>query len=218
MNGDHVHHGTDDQQVDEGQVRQVPEREQTLVGGVLRDAHDGIQVAIDQLARTALSLVHLVVAPLQADGQMTQPQPHLDDAVAVRDPLLQRQPRDLAQMGHPIGLGMQFALLEHRLHGLSDSIPDDLARRPALYVVNGPGFLTAYAPVHRSRAGVPSPRIFGWLGIGMRPSLTEDDVIEHCRKSLTGYKVPKRVYFRKELPKSNVGKILRRDLRDELRK
>lgn len=64
---------------------------------------------------------------------------------------------------------MQFALLEHRLHGLSESVPDDLARRPALYVVNGPGFLTAYAPVHRSRAGVPSPRVFGWLGIGMRP-------------------------------------------------
>ncbi len=50
------------------------------------------------------------------------------------------------------------------------------------------------------------------------PSLTEEDVIEHCRKSLTGYKVPKRVYFRDELPKTNVGKILRRDLRDELRK
>ena len=50
------------------------------------------------------------------------------------------------------------------------------------------------------------------------PALTEDDVIEHCRKSLTGYKVPKRVYFRDELPKSNVGKILRRDLRDQLRK
>jgi long-chain acyl-CoA synthetase len=50
------------------------------------------------------------------------------------------------------------------------------------------------------------------------PSLTEEDVVEHCRKSLTGYKVPRRVYFRNELPKSNVGKILRRDLRDELRK
>jgi len=50
------------------------------------------------------------------------------------------------------------------------------------------------------------------------PSLTEDDVIEHCRKSLTGYKVPKRVYFRDELPKTNVGKILRRDLRDQLKK
>ena len=36
--------------------------------------------------------------------------------------------------------------------------------------------------------------------------------------SLTGYKVPKRVHFLDELPKSNVGKILRRDLRDQLRK
>ncbi len=47
-------------------------------------------------------------------------------------------------------------------------------------------------------------------------SLTEQDVIEHARKSLTGYKVPKHVYLRKELPKTNVGKILRRALRDEL--
>ncbi|MFZ0497605.1 MAG: AMP-binding protein, partial [Steroidobacteraceae bacterium] len=39
------------------------------------------------------------------------------------------------------------------------------------------------------------------------PKLTEHDVIEYCRKSLAGYKVPKHVYFRKELPKSNVGKI-----------
>jgi long-chain acyl-CoA synthetase len=49
-------------------------------------------------------------------------------------------------------------------------------------------------------------------------ALTERDVIEHCRESLTAYKVPKHVYFRKELPKSNVGKILRRALRDELAK
>jgi long-chain acyl-CoA synthetase len=45
------------------------------------------------------------------------------------------------------------------------------------------------------------------------PALTEHDVIEHCRKSLAGYKVPKHVYFRRELPKSNVGKILRKELR-----
>jgi len=48
------------------------------------------------------------------------------------------------------------------------------------------------------------------------PSVTEQDIIEHCRKSLAGYKVPKHVYFRKELPKSNVGKILRKELREEL--
>ncbi len=49
------------------------------------------------------------------------------------------------------------------------------------------------------------------------PALTEEDLIEHCRKSLTGYKVPKRVYFRDELPKTNVGKILRRELKDQLK-
>ena len=46
-------------------------------------------------------------------------------------------------------------------------------------------------------------------------SLTKDEVISFCRENLTGYKVPKQVEFRKELPKTNVGKILRRALRDE---
>jgi long-chain acyl-CoA synthetase len=50
------------------------------------------------------------------------------------------------------------------------------------------------------------------------PALTEKAVIEHCRASLTGYKVPKYVYFKDELPKTNVGKILRRALRDDLPK
>jgi len=47
------------------------------------------------------------------------------------------------------------------------------------------------------------------------PDLTAREIIDHCRASLTGYKVPKRVCFRTELPKTNVGKILRRALRDE---
>ncbi|BCV41084.1 long-chain-fatty-acid--CoA ligase FadD [Shewanella algae] len=46
-------------------------------------------------------------------------------------------------------------------------------------------------------------------------SLTEKELIKHCRHHLTGYKVPKLVEFRDELPKTNVGKILRRELRDE---
>ena len=45
-------------------------------------------------------------------------------------------------------------------------------------------------------------------------SLTKAEVIEYARENLTGYKMPKEVEFRKELPKSNVGKILRRALRD----
>jgi len=44
-------------------------------------------------------------------------------------------------------------------------------------------------------------------------SLTEEAVIKHCKVSLTGYKVPRIVEFRSELPKTNVGKILRRELR-----
>ncbi|WP_151037239.1 long-chain-fatty-acid--CoA ligase FadD [Erwinia billingiae] len=47
------------------------------------------------------------------------------------------------------------------------------------------------------------------------PSLTKEELIAHCKKNLTGYKVPKIVEFRDELPKTNVGKILRRELRDE---
>lgn len=47
------------------------------------------------------------------------------------------------------------------------------------------------------------------------PALDESSLIEHCRKELTAYKVPKMVEFRDELPKTNVGKILRRALREE---
>ncbi|MCF1427527.1 MAG: long-chain-fatty-acid--CoA ligase FadD [Shewanella sp.] len=47
-------------------------------------------------------------------------------------------------------------------------------------------------------------------------SLTEEAIIKHCRHHLTGYKVPKLVEFRDELPKTNVGKILRRELREEV--
>jgi long-chain acyl-CoA synthetase len=47
------------------------------------------------------------------------------------------------------------------------------------------------------------------------PSLTEEAVLAHCRENLTGYKMPRFVEFRQELPKTNVGKILRRALRDE---
>jgi long-chain acyl-CoA synthetase len=49
------------------------------------------------------------------------------------------------------------------------------------------------------------------------PNLTAEALVAYCRTELTGYKVPRHVYFRNELPKSNVGKILRRALRDELR-
>jgi len=46
-----------------------------------------------------------------------------------------------------------------------------------------------------------------------KPTLAEEDVARYCQKNLTGYKQPKYIEFRDELPKSNVGKILRRELR-----
>ena len=47
------------------------------------------------------------------------------------------------------------------------------------------------------------------------PSLTEEELRAYCKEELTGYKRPRHIEFRDELPKSNVGKILRRELRDE---
>ena len=46
------------------------------------------------------------------------------------------------------------------------------------------------------------------------PSLSKDELIKYCRKGLTGYKVPKLIEFKEDLPKTNVGKILRRELRE----
>ena len=47
-------------------------------------------------------------------------------------------------------------------------------------------------------------------------SLSSDELMAYCRENLTSYKIPKSIEFRKELPKSNVGKILRKDLRAEV--
>jgi len=64
--------------------------------------------------------------------------------------------------------------------------------------------------------GIPDERsgeIVKLFVVKKDPALTDKDVIAHCRQHLTGYKVPKLVEFRAELPKSNVGKILRKELR-----
>jgi long-chain acyl-CoA synthetase len=50
------------------------------------------------------------------------------------------------------------------------------------------------------------------------PSLTKEALSEYCKQQLTGYKRPKFIEFRDELPKTNVGKILRRELRDSMLK
>lgn len=66
--------------------------------------------------------------------------------------------------------------------------------------------------------GVPDPRAGEAIKAfitSSNPGLTKDEVVKFCRQNLTGYKVPKQVEFRDELPTTNVGKILRRALRDE---
>ena len=45
------------------------------------------------------------------------------------------------------------------------------------------------------------------------PALSEEDIADYCKQNFTAYKRPKYIEFRDELPKSNVGKILRRELR-----
>ncbi len=50
------------------------------------------------------------------------------------------------------------------------------------------------------------------------PAITVEELMKYCRDNLTGYKCPRDIEFRTELPKSNVGKILRRELRDEARR
>jgi long-chain acyl-CoA synthetase len=81
--------------------------------------------------------------------------------------------------------------------------------------VTHPGVLEVAAVAQPDeRAG----EVVALFAVKKDPSLTEAQLIDHCRKALTGYKVPKRVYFRDELPKTNVGKILRRELKDQLKK
>lgn len=50
------------------------------------------------------------------------------------------------------------------------------------------------------------------------PSITKEEVIKYCRQQLTGYKIPKEIVFVDSIPKTPVGKILRRELKDIVEK
>lgn len=66
--------------------------------------------------------------------------------------------------------------------------------------------------------GIPDPKSGEAIKVFLVPSaadLKAEELREYCRERLTAYKVPKEFEFREELPKTNVGKILRRELRDE---
>jgi long-chain acyl-CoA synthetase len=79
-------------------------------------------------------------------------------------------------------------------------------------VAECPGVLEAAA------VGVPdehSGEVVKLFVVKKDPSLTEEAVKAFCKERLTGYKCPKHIEFRTELPKTNVGKILRRELREQ---
>ncbi len=66
--------------------------------------------------------------------------------------------------------------------------------------------------------GIPDERsgeVVKIFAVRKDASVTERDVLDYCRDKLTNYKRPRAVEFRDELPKTNVGKILRRALREE---
>jgi long-chain acyl-CoA synthetase len=76
-----------------------------------------------------------------------------------------------------------------------------------------PGVLEAAAV---AQSDEKSGEVVALYVVRKNPALSEREVIEFCRQSLAAYKVPRHVYFRQELPKSNVGKILRKALREGL--
>ena len=70
--------------------------------------------------------------------------------------------------------------------------------------------------VEAAAVGVPDEKageVVKLYVISRNPALTEKEVIAFCRKNLPGYKAPRYVEFRDDLPRTNVGKILRRELR-----
>ena len=84
-----------------------------------------------------------------------------------------------------------------------NEIEDVVAKHPGVFEVAAVG-----VPDERSGEAV---KLFI---VKKDPTLTDDDLFSFCKTQLTGYKRPKLIEFRTELPKSNVGKILRRELRD----
>jgi long-chain acyl-CoA synthetase len=79
--------------------------------------------------------------------------------------------------------------------------------------------LTVHPDVSQCAAiGVPDPKageVVKMFVVSANPELTEAQVIDYCKQTMAGYKVPKYIEFRDQLPMSNVGKVLRKDLRDE---
>ncbi len=77
-----------------------------------------------------------------------------------------------------------------------------------------PGVLEAAAV---GRPNEKSGEVVVLYAVRSDPNLTQQELLAYLKENLTGYKVPREIIFREELPKTNVGKILRRELRDEVK-
>jgi long-chain acyl-CoA synthetase len=78
-------------------------------------------------------------------------------------------------------------------------------------VMTHPGVLEVAAVGKKNEGTGEMPKLFV---VKKSPALTEEMLIAHCRENLTAYKIPREVEFLRELPKSPVGKVLRRELRE----
>lgn len=100
-------------------------------------------------------------------------------------------------------------------------------RRKDVIVVSGfkayPAEIEDVAMLHpgvkdAGAVGVPDPRsgeAVALFVVRKDPGLTAEALLEHCARHLTGYKLPRRIEFREQLPKTPIGKVLRRELREE---
>ncbi len=77
-----------------------------------------------------------------------------------------------------------------------------------------PGVLEAAAV---GRPNEKSGEVVVLYAVRSDPNLTQQELLAYLKENLTGYKVPREIIFREELPKTNVGKILRRELRDDVK-
>ena len=133
------------------------------------------------------------------------------------------EPAGRNRQGHDAGRLLQDR--RHRRHGRArlhhDRRPQEghdpglgLQRLPERDRRGGGG---ASGRARMRRVGVPdenSGEAVKLFVVRKDPALTEEQLMDYCKEQLTGYKRPKYIEFRDELPKTNVGKILRRELRD----
>ena len=133
----------------------------------------------------------------------------LTEGTCVVSSMPLNRPPKRGTCGIPIP-GTEIRIVDDEGHDVQQGQPGELW-------VRGPQIMRGY--LNNPDATASSIVDGGWLMTGDvavvdEEALTEDDVIAHCREHLTGYKVPKTICFVAELPKSPVGKVLRRELRD----